>query len=47
MSKKNEQFVPDEMVTSKIYFIRKHKVMQDEDLADFGSRRTGEKGEYH
>lgn len=46
MAKKNEQVVPDEIVTSKIYFIRKHKVMLDEDLADFGFRRTGEKGEY-
>lgn len=34
MAKKNEQVVPDEIVTSKIYFIRKHKVMLDEDLAD-------------
>lgn len=32
--KKNEMIVPEEIVMSKIYYIRERKVMQDEDLAD-------------
>ena len=33
MTEKNEQMVPDEMVMSKIYYIREQKVMLDRDLA--------------
>src|SRR5258708_1034551 len=32
--KKNEQIVPEEMVISKIYYIREQKVMLDRDLAE-------------
>ena len=31
---KEESIVPDEIITSKIYVIRKQKVMLDKDLAE-------------
>lgn len=32
--KTNDRIVPDEVVTGKIFYIRKHKVLLDEDLAE-------------
>jgi hypothetical protein len=41
MSKKTDVSIPDEIVISKIYLIRKHKVMLDIDLAELYQVETG------
>jgi len=39
--KTNKLVIPDEIITSKIYFIRDKKVMLDEDLAELYGVTTG------